>query len=49
MCAKGKAMGFTFRTASGPSNWTVPQMINFISCSVEWWVDLTLFLTMTIF
>lgn len=44
VCAKGEAICFTFRPAGGPSNWTVLQMINFISCSVGWWVDLTLFL-----
>lgn len=44
MYAKGEAICFTFRRAGGPGNWTVLQMINFISCSVGWWVDLTLFL-----
>lgn len=48
MCAKGEAICFTFGTASGPSNWTVLQMINFMSCSIRWCVDLTLFLTYSV-
>lgn len=47
MCAKGEATCFVFRTAGDPSNSTVLQVINYISCSVGPWVDLTIFLQTT--
>lgn len=43
VCAKGEAVCFMFRTAGDPSNSTVLQMRNDISCSVGPWVDLTIF------
>lgn len=45
MGAKGEATCFMFRTAGDPSNSTVLQMINDISCSVGSEVNLTIFLT----